>query len=136
MFSCSNIVLSTMACLLVRNHRRNGCVLLRSYTWYLRSECIRVSLEYCWYCFFSYWFIFHIVTASIAIAILAILSTCETFAIQLQTSGILAVAVLLASIHSLQVHLWAWEGRCDIHTRRLQHWISCWSKTFNYKYLK
>lgn len=61
----------------------------------LGSECIRVPFENFRDCLLPDRLILDVVAASIAIAVLAVLSAGETLAVELETAGVLAVAVLL-----------------------------------------
>ena len=61
----------------------------------LRSEGVRVTLKDLCDGLLSDWLIFYVVAASIAIAIFAVLSARETLTIELETSWIFAIAILL-----------------------------------------
>jgi hypothetical protein len=66
----------------------------RGKTGYLWPECVGISLQYHCYGFLANAFILNIVAAAIAIAVATVLSTGEALTVQLQTAGVLAIAVL------------------------------------------
>ena len=66
----------------------------RGKTGYLRPECVGISLQYHCYGFLANAFILNIVAAAIAIAVATVLSAGEALTVELQTAGVLAIAVL------------------------------------------
>lgn len=81
----------------------------------LGSKRVGVSVEYVGNGLLSNRFIFHVVAASIAIAVLAVLAAGKTFAVKLQTSGVFAIAILFPRGQAGEGHPWLGKVWGEVH---------------------